>query len=138
MENKFKVQNLTKSAVTVNLTALNGRTKPIAPNGFTYLNEDELAYLRNTSRCFERGTLAISEATPAPLELEIPLSHNALTNDDIQALIKKPSKALATALEDIDSIQLVREIREVAIEAEKSIKHVEVIDARIESLLANE
>lgn len=134
-EQQFKVLNLTGSPVNINLTAFNGKVKPIAPKGFTFLFEDELAYVRNTSVAFQRGTLKVDESTPAPSNVEIPESPNALNDEDIADLLKKPQKQIAIALEEIDNVAVVRQILESAKELDKSVKIIDIIENRLEELL---
>lgn len=131
-EEQIKVLNLAKNDVTINLTGFNGKTKPIKQGGFAFLTPDELAYVRNTSIAFEKGTLKVDGN--APEGIDIPNSPNALTNDDIAKMLKQPQKQLALALEEIDNINVVRNILEVAKEQDKSIKVIEIIENRIEEL----
>jgi hypothetical protein len=134
-ENKIKVLNLTGSTVSINLTALNGKVVPINTKGFALLSTDELAYVRNTSTAFERGTLKVDEKSTVPEEIDIPSSPNALTDEDINTLIKKPVKQVEIALAEIDSINVVRNILAQAKEQDKSVKLVEAVEARLEQLL---
>ncbi|WP_336786948.1 hypothetical protein [Paenibacillus sp. MMO-177] len=132
---KIKVTNLTASPVNINLTSLNGKVVPVKPKAFALLSADELAYVRNTSTAFERGTLKVDNIDAVPAEIDIPTSPNALTDADIAAMLKKPLKQVQIALEDIDSVNVVRAILTAAKEQDKSIKVVEAIEARLNELL---
>jgi len=135
MAEKIKVLNLTESGVNINLTAFNGKVIPVSPKGFCFLSADELAYVRNTSIAFERGTLKVADAAQVPEDIDIPQSPNALTDADIVALLKKPQKQLGIALEEIDNAEVVRKILEAAKEQDKSVKVIETIEARLNELI---
>lgn len=136
MEKKIKVVNLTGSQVNINLTGLTaGKITPIKPKSFALLTTDELAYVRNTSTAFERGTLKVDNIADVPSEIDMPESPNALNDTDISALLKKPLAQVKISLEEIDSVNVVRSILGAAKEQDKSVKVVEAIEARLNELL---
>lgn len=136
-EERIKVINTRGNGLTINLTRLNGKEVPIAPKGFAFLTIDELAYVRNTSKAFERGTLVLEDGEMEKLEgkVDIPESPNALTDKDIVAILKLPVGQLGNKLEEITVIQVIEDILAKAKEADKSVKFIEAIEARKEQLL---
>ncbi|MGE6227627.1 hypothetical protein [Paenibacillus chitinolyticus] len=133
---KVKVINLTASQVNINLTEMsNGKVVPIKPHAFALLSADELAYVRNTSAAFDRGTLRVDNMESVPAEIDIPDSPNALTQNDIVALLKKPQKQIQLSIDEIDSVNVIRMILNTAKEQDKPVKVVEAIETRLNELL---
>lgn len=134
MKNKTKVKSTSNSPVTINLTDLNGKKYPVPPKGFAYLDEDELAYLINTSKIFEVGSLVVDRNT-VPEGIEIVDSPNALTDENITELLKKPVKQLVDDLAEITEVNVIDRILEAANKQDKSVKVVQTIEARKQQLL---
>lgn len=135
MADKVKVINLTDSGVSINLTALNNKVIPVAPKGFAILSIDELAYVRNTSTAFERGTLKLDDKSEAPADIDIPVSKNAISDDEISAILKKGVKQVTYDIAEIDNANVIRKILRMAKDQDKSVKVVEAIDARLSELV---
>jgi hypothetical protein len=135
MAEKIKVLNPLKSKITINLVLLNGKQIPVASKGFAYVTAEELAYIQNTSKAFELGFLKVDPKAALPEEIEIPDSPNSMTDEDITKLLKKPSRQVEYHLANIENVHVARRILELAKEQDKSVKVVEVIQARLEALL---
>lgn len=129
---KVKVLNLLDCQVNINLKLLNGKVIPIMPSGFTYLNEDEVAYLSNTSTAFAKGTLKIEGDKPA--DLEIPDSPNAMTDKEIGAFLKQTQKAIREQIVDIDAQHIIKKMIEVAHEEDMSVRLIDILTSRLEEL----
>lgn len=129
---KYKVVNLLRSGVTINLRGFNNKEIPLAPNGFSYITEEELAYIRNTSKIFETGDLKIEGELPK--DIEIPESPNALSDDDILKMLKKTQKQIEQDLQNIDNYQVCKRILDIAKEQDKSIKVINLIENRLNEL----
>lgn len=136
IERNIKVKNPNKYAITVNLIKLNGRTITLNPKGFAMFDEDEIAYLTNASSVFKKGILVIENKENLKLVREEDIkSPNVLTDEEIEDVLKLSQKGLASKLEEIDNIEVVKRILEIAKEKGKSIKSIELIENRIEELL---
>jgi hypothetical protein len=135
MSDKIKVISLRSNDVALNLTALNGKVIPIAGKGFAYLSEDELAYVMNTSKIFERGILKVVDAEKVSDIIDIPDSPNALAQADIVAMMKLTQPKLVAKLADITDRQVVEEILKVAKDNDKSVKFVDAIQNRLAEII---
>lgn len=134
MVGKIKVINTRKNVITINLSSFNGKVIPLSQNGFAYLTEDEFSYLINTSKVFNLGILKVDAGQQVPEDIEVPVSPNALTDDDIVKMLKLTQKSFAIELNKITDIQIAKRIFEIAKELDKSIKIIEMIEAKIEEL----
>lgn len=130
---KIKVRNLGKSVVRINLVNLNGKAIPINPKGFAFLDKDEVAYLRNTSRAFEAGILKIEDEEVAK-ELDVVDTPNAVDEEEIAKIMKMSQVKLNARLAEIDNVGVVEAILEEAMKLDKSVKFIEIIENRIEEL----
>lgn len=138
MEKKrVRVKNLTSHKVTVNLTDFNGRKIVVMPKLTGILTEEELAYVMNTSKVFQKGTLKVEnkESLSEDIFVEDLESKNALSDEDIKAILGKAQKTIKKELDGIDNIHVAKRMLTVANELDKSVKVIDMIEARIEDLL---
>lgn len=134
----IKIDNLLNSKVTLNLKDFNGKIYPIRPKGFVKITEEELSFVMNVSKVFKDGILKVSnkEVLSEDIDKTELESNNALTDEDINTLLKKTQKQLKVELQSIDSIDVIKRILEKANELDKSVKFIEIIEKRLEELIS--
>lgn len=137
-ERNIKIENLSNNKVTLNFKSFNGKIYPIMEKGAVKITEDELSYLMNTSKVFRAGILKIvnDEILSGEIDKEELNSNNTFTDDDILALLKKTQKQLTVDLKGIDSIDVIKRINEKAVELDKSIRVIGIIENRLEELMS--
>ena len=135
---KIRVQNVANNGVTVNLKDFNDKIIPITGKSFALLTEEELTYVMNTSKIFETGSLQVAnkEALSSDIDLDSLKSPNTFTDEDILALLKKTQKQVEVSLENVTNPDVVKRILAKAQELDKSVKVVEAIQLKLESLLS--
>jgi hypothetical protein len=133
-EKRIKVISTVNNDITINLRTFNGKQIPLPKKGFVYLTEDEIAYILNTSNAFRIGILKVEKPEEVDPNLDIPASPNALTDEDLLAILKKTQKQLAVELDNITSKQIVERVMELAREHDKSIRVIDIIQKRIDEL----
>lgn len=129
---KVKVVNLLDCQININLSALNGKTIPIMPRGFAYLNEDELAYVTNTSTAFAKGSLRVEGELPE--NLEVPTSPNAMTVEEMEKFLKQKQKAIREQVVEIDAPHVIKKMIEIAHQNDMSVRVIEILTSRLEEL----
>lgn len=138
MERNVRIDNLTNSKITLNFKDLNEKVYPIRPKGFVKITEEELSYLMNVSTAIKDGLIKVAneDVLTGDINKDELKSDNAFTDNDIVTLLKKPQKALAVELENITSLDVVNRILVKANELDKTVKIVELIESRVEQLMA--
>lgn len=132
---KVKVFNPHKHRVCINLSNYNGKEIPVNGEGFALLTEDELSYVLSSSKAFEKGVLKLADKQTTTLDIEIPVSANALTDQDILDLIKKPKAQIDLILAKIDNQKVLQRIIEMSKEQGKSIKLIDSFQKRLDEIL---
>lgn len=137
VKKNVKVENTTKSRVTINLKGFNDKCYAVKAKGSVAIDEDELNYIMNTSQVFKMGTLRVvnKEELVDSVDVTELESPNALSDAGIDLFLKKTQKSLMTELEKIDSIQVIQKILDRANELDKTVRVIEMIETRLEQLL---
>jgi hypothetical protein len=136
MSDKIRVDSTRNNEIGINLGKFNGKMIPVSPKGFAYLSEDELTYVINTSDAFKRGILVVMNKEKVSEDIDIPTSPNALSKEDLSAIMKLPQAQLKIKLQEITERKVVQEILENAKANDKSIKFIDIIESRLEELRA--
>lgn len=128
----IKVKNISRNMFTLNLSFVTPKkVLRLNPDVVVDITLEEYTYL--TTQCpgaFEKGKLEIVNVDE---ELDIiPIkSENVMSNEDIESLLGVTLPKFKTKIAEITASALLADIRIAAVEANKSDKYLDVIDAKI-------
>lgn len=134
-EKKVKVKNVSRGTFYLNLSFVaDGKVLPMNPDTIVLLDADEYMYLSTQCRgAFEKGFLQVVEKDET-FKADIIESKNVMTVSDVEKLLELTIAKFRTALKKIDSMALLRDIRKMAVEMNKSDKYITEIDNKIEEI----
>lgn len=135
MAEKIKIQNISRSLYFLNLGFVKEGKVVRLPQGAIYdANEDEFSYLMTQCKgAFDQGRLKVLSA-PASIEIEEVNESNQKSVEDIEHLMDLTLTKFRSELKDITSLALVKDIRDMAVERNKTDKFIDEIDKKIKEL----
>lgn len=135
MSDKIKIQNISRGLYFLNLGFVKEGKVIRLPQGAIYeVNEDEFSYLITQCKgAFDQGRLKIVSA-PTEIDIEDIETANQKSFDDINKLLDLTLVKFRTEIKSITSLDLMKDIRDAAVEKNKTDKFIEEIDKKIKEL----
>lgn len=137
MSEKIKIQNISRSLYFLNLNFVKEGKVVRLPDGATYdVTEDEFSYLITQCKAaFDQGRLKV---VSAPKEIESDVSNIEVVNqksvEDIENIMDMNITKFRAEIKKITDLTLMKDIRDIAVERNKTDKFIEEIDKKIEEL----
>ena len=143
MANKIKVENcLVGGAVYLNCEGLSkdGRTIKIPSRTggkglpFVMISEDELSWLMTNSKAFEKGSVRVINEGNLPADIVENLPQSVITFLDIPEILNLPVTKFVKKLQEIETVDFLKEMIVKADELDKGSKTISAINKRIEEI----
>lgn len=134
-EKLIKVKNVSRGNFHIALDFVTpGKYYDLKPNMEVGLTQEEYMYL--STACpgsFKKGFIKVMAVDPKA-DVEVIESENVMSNDDIEKLLDYSLPTLKKKLADIDSLNLLRDIRQKADDEGKKEPFMKAIDERIKAV----
>lgn len=135
MSEKIKIQNISRGLYFLNLGFVKEGKVVRLPQGAIYdASEDEYSYLITQCKgAFDKGRLKVVSA-PAEIDVEEVNESNQKSFDDIEKLMDLNLTKFRAEIKNITSLELMKDIRDAAVERNKTDKFMDEIDKKIKEL----
>lgn len=127
-----KVKNISASNFLLTFSAIDkGKKFELKPNASVSIDADELNYLNNNCpNAFKKGYLEIVDLDESA-GVEAPVTENKYTKEDMVEILNYPFAKMKSQVNKIEVSHVLKEMRTMAEELNKSSKVIEILDARI-------
>lgn len=132
MSDKIRIKNISRGTFFLNLGFVKEGKVVNLPIGAVYdLTRDEYDYLDTQCRgAFDKGFIKVVDA-PSTIEIETFNEANQKSDVDISNMLDLTLVKFRSAIKDITSVNLLKDIRDAAVQANKSEKFIAEIDKQL-------
>lgn len=130
-----KVKNVSSHEFTLTFERIEkGKVFVMKPNATVSIDADELNYLNNEcSGAFSKGYLQIVDLQEGST-VDAPETKNAMTREEMEEILNSSFAKMKSQINKIEMSHVLKDLRLMAEEMNKSSKVIELIDARIEQV----